>query len=482
MNRTIRKYRVSIDSNDRNRTEYPESNSYVIELAETLYGIYSIELIDATLHNSNYIVGKYNDKIDLWIDTTGAGNKGTVSPALNWDMIKGSTGNIYTVNVPRADYSLVSSNKALNIQSTLKNVLDAATGCVWSISSQLESTWNLPDSLVDAPKYTQNMGNISKFLISMKVDNTFPGHFIIINGIRTNKEMAMPILQLPNKGKTDGGGLNIVHPGSNYTNGIVYVNGGKDNGGFNVKIKTLDGKVTNATVHEEATVPTTFTYGQTFTLFTNTNGTGNGTAKVSIALRRWIPPSYKNTIASVVGFDPVNNLRSTIDGTQTWALCPLRYNLFGGDSIIVSVGNGGNTYFESIVEKNSKKKIFCKIPLNVPPGSILFFSNSNSRAYYNFHKKVLPSLERLEIAFFRSYSGSYQLYDFNGVENSLTFEITCHIDKRWSHETIKNNYYINDDVEYYEHVQVKPTHQCEFGCGFKGTYDDVSEHEARYHK
>ena len=42
--------------------EYPESNSYTIELVETLYGIYSIELIDATLHNSNYIVGKYNDK------------------------------------------------------------------------------------------------------------------------------------------------------------------------------------------------------------------------------------------------------------------------------------------------------------------------------------------------------------------------------------------------------------------------------------
>ena len=65
MNRTVRKYRVSIDSNDRNREEYPESNSYTIELAETLYGIYSIELIDATLHNSNYIVGKYNDKIDF---------------------------------------------------------------------------------------------------------------------------------------------------------------------------------------------------------------------------------------------------------------------------------------------------------------------------------------------------------------------------------------------------------------------------------
>ena len=45
----------------------------------------------------------------------------------------------------------------------------------------------------------------------MKADNTFPGHFIIINGIRTNKEIAMPILQLLSKGKTDGGGLNIVH-------------------------------------------------------------------------------------------------------------------------------------------------------------------------------------------------------------------------------------------------------------------------------
>ena len=44
------------------------------------------------------------------------------------------------------------------------------------------------------------------------------------------------------------------------------------------------------------------------------------------------------------------------------------------------------------------------------------------------------------------------------------------------------NYYINDDVGYYEQVKVKPTHQCEFGCGFKGTYEDVSEHEARYHK
>ena len=214
----------------------------------------------------------------------------------------------------------------------------------------------------------------------------------------------------------------------------------------------------------------------------NTDGTGNGTARVSVALRRWIPPSYKNTIASVVGFDPVNNLRSTIDGTNTWALCPLRYNLFGGESILISVGNGGNTYFESVVEKNSKKKIFCKIPINVPPGSILFYSNSNFRAYYNFYKKVLPTLERLEISFYRSYSGSYQLYDFNGVDNSLTFEITCHIDKRWSHETNKNNYYINDDVGYYEQVKVKPTHQCEFGCGFKGTYEDVSEHEARYHK
>ena len=99
MNRTIRKYRVSIDSNDRDRKEYPESNSYVIELAETLYGIYSIELIDATLHNSNYI-GKYNDKIDL-----GQILQELVlmelKPALNWNMIKGSTSTIHTVSIPR---------------------------------------------------------------------------------------------------------------------------------------------------------------------------------------------------------------------------------------------------------------------------------------------------------------------------------------------------------------------------------------------
>ena len=99
MNRTVRKYRVSIDSNDRNRDEYPESNSYTIELAETLYGIYSIELIDATLHNSNYIVGKYNDKIDLWIDPTGAGAAGTKSPALNWNMIKGIDETNYKASV-----------------------------------------------------------------------------------------------------------------------------------------------------------------------------------------------------------------------------------------------------------------------------------------------------------------------------------------------------------------------------------------------
>ena len=41
---------------------------------------------------------------------------------LNWNMIKGNTGTMYTVNVPRADYSLLTSNKALNIQSTLKKV------------------------------------------------------------------------------------------------------------------------------------------------------------------------------------------------------------------------------------------------------------------------------------------------------------------------------------------------------------------------
>ena len=36
MNRTIRKYRVSIDSSDRNREEYPESNNYIQETFNNL--------------------------------------------------------------------------------------------------------------------------------------------------------------------------------------------------------------------------------------------------------------------------------------------------------------------------------------------------------------------------------------------------------------------------------------------------------------
>ena len=59
---------VNIDSRDRNKTAYPDTNDYVVQLKDALFGVKRVELISAELPKSEYFIDDSNNLMQILID------------------------------------------------------------------------------------------------------------------------------------------------------------------------------------------------------------------------------------------------------------------------------------------------------------------------------------------------------------------------------------------------------------------------------
>ena len=59
---------INIDSRDRNKNAYSNTNEYVINLKEALFGVKRVELISAEIPKSEYFVDDTNNLLEILID------------------------------------------------------------------------------------------------------------------------------------------------------------------------------------------------------------------------------------------------------------------------------------------------------------------------------------------------------------------------------------------------------------------------------
>lgn len=121
INKYIEKVDLLIDSRDRNNNEY-ESNNYIIDLTEDIKNVFSIELINAIIPNSEYIVNLNNNL--LYVEEV----TGTIIP------VEVEIGN-YTKN----ELALAIQN-ALNANSSLNSTYSVTTDNVNIILNKVETT------------------------------------------------------------------------------------------------------------------------------------------------------------------------------------------------------------------------------------------------------------------------------------------------------------------------------------------------------
>ena len=59
---------INIDSRDRNKSAYKNTNDYVINLKEALFGVKRVELVSAEIPKSEYFVDETNNLMEILID------------------------------------------------------------------------------------------------------------------------------------------------------------------------------------------------------------------------------------------------------------------------------------------------------------------------------------------------------------------------------------------------------------------------------
>lgn len=121
INKYIEKVDLLIDSRDRNTDDY-ESNNYIIDLTENIRNIFSIELVNAIMPNSEYIVNLNNNI--LYVEET--------------------LGNIIPVEVETGNYTkselAVAIESALNANISLSSTYSVSNDNVSIILNKVETT------------------------------------------------------------------------------------------------------------------------------------------------------------------------------------------------------------------------------------------------------------------------------------------------------------------------------------------------------
>lgn len=83
---------INIDSRDRNRTTYPDTNDYIVYLKDALFGVRSVELVSAEIPKSEYFIDESNNLLELLIDPVlfASNSPGSGDSSIISEVIRGS--------------------------------------------------------------------------------------------------------------------------------------------------------------------------------------------------------------------------------------------------------------------------------------------------------------------------------------------------------------------------------------------------------
>tara|TARA_B100001094_G_scaffold290699_1_gene308488 strand:- start:1010 stop:2296 length:1287 start_codon:yes stop_codon:yes gene_type:complete len=380
---------VLIDSRDRNYTKYPNSNDFQIMLNEPIKDVVEIELIQAHIPATAYLVNNNNNKIHYYIGTDEAtAYAGTMYVAIvesgNWDATNIVSRVTEAFRVNDHDISVYYSqptNKFSLVYNDDEGEAYQTTGAGTNIYLDFRNTTGSPPVVVK-DKYDQNgntdtsyksqtMGEIlgfSKNYYTTDTNNICPvlcsAKVFDEDGVEVSVSSNPPSYIILNKSKSE-----ILAANSNFpiTIGSVF------------KIASASHYVTGVVDH-----------------FMGIDGTDSDRVQLT-----WLSGRENGNVANN------GNLSTNISDTNAM--------LGGDDYILLKIPNleryeGRNTNIE---------KSYAKLHLGTSTRNIFFGRISSFSNIYEC-EPTLQKLDRLHIQY-TDYHGNE--YDFNNSDNSLIFAI-----------------------------------------------------------
>jgi hypothetical protein len=188
---TVDRY-INVDSRDRDRTLYPDTNDYGVTLREPLYNVTSVELVSAEIPKSEYFLDDTNNLMELLVDPVLFATSSAAAPSSGLQVIDLTRGRVQTLRVNAATtnhhgvvqhVTLVydATSDTISASSSLPVVFNASpTAFVTShncFSSDLEAITIVCYSETEASYAAGARFIISKFIPSLEVSMGTEFHF-----------------------------------------------------------------------------------------------------------------------------------------------------------------------------------------------------------------------------------------------------------------------------------------------------------------
>lgn len=499
-NKNTRKYNISINSYDRDITKYLNDNKYSIELDEPLYGIESIELVQAIIPNSEFIINEDNNRLDIIEDEfeitkkknslfipIGTYNISQFVAAINTQYTNiadndknynmSFTNPVVSSNVIRKTQvqmsvrglpimsSRLQFNSGINKDRTFAKMLGYFSETdVYTLSHKIYPKVNLLTS-----SGVSSLVSID-YKLSSKGNNTVPTVSVINGGAGSGASFECVV--------TDGGIMRIIitNSGNGYTsipdiNIIGYNSDGSRNNTANA-YATING---NNQIDEIyiSNGGNSFIRPPTIEFVSKKDANGNdiGSGAIAIAIIgdkivseiRVLNGGSNYSSLSGISFNNIN-ISTLIGDFHTYIdVSPNRYNFIGPQYLFMSLGNGIDNFGNIVREgKNyqNTQRFFANIDFEnakqVTSGVITtdvdytYYNKDKYRNIYYFNKGYYPTIKKLDIAFYKSYDNVISLYNFNNFNHTIKLEIVAHVDKSWSKKIKRENMDIQIIQEYFK--------------------------------
>ncbi len=358
--------RLFIDSSDRNCNKYLFENNYVYQLNKEYKNVVSVELVQGSIPYTGYIINKNNNKLFL----------------------QETFGDTITIQIPVGDYNAV--NLATAIQTALNNPNNGTLNTYIVTEDSNTRKFTIQSDLVTGDNIFRLLNNCCQC----------PNNAILCNDCDT-----CPICRQKNC--------------KEYIKGTISKKIGFDK----VNFIFARGIVTNIESIDDVTAVISACQSQFLTDFTNTNGSSEFVSFVNLADTRFTVLSVDNDMEmTIIGtVEDMDSALTSLIGSKIYAnkhISNFTWDLEDVEYVILDIEHLEN------IDSNNKNmdNSFGVIFFLVPHGSNNVIVNGSlpRRGIETYFNPPLAKLDRLRIKFLTK---DGNLYDFNGRDHALEFDI-----------------------------------------------------------
>jgi hypothetical protein len=377
---------------------YPSSSNYSIPFNKRIDNVVCIKMKSSEIPNTNKLVYDIKNK-------TNTTNVTIANNTLYWENALDEPSNIYSIKVPPGNY------KASELENTLETLISKVPRVITRPNiiplNNIKIKINQNDNITQLTSYNQY--RLPNCITNLEISTDMITWILTINHPNHNQNI---------------GSVVTIQNSTNYKNiDSVYING-----------QQIVSQILGNDFYQ-----ITFNYINPLNYYTDGNG---GYSIIILTLNPFkLYFDKENTLGNVLGFKNTGNVGSITpysSSTNNYTIDNSQPYIYGSENILIVNNNAENIQVSNNFNFDVGKYILlvcknqalnkCLNPNNIPyfykfqlskePGKYLFNTFIDTPIYFNPAIKYIDSFE------FKFVTESGNEFEFYGIDNSMTFEIT----------------------------------------------------------